>query len=260
MERFCTAFANAKGGVGRTTFAVNIADRIAAHGLDVLLVDATEQDAVRTALGREPAETSDDLGSVLRREARLTDALVSVGDVDVVPGPTDVMALRTTLTDDLEGLTLLARRVVDPATSAYDHVLIDTPPGISPISDAALVAADQVVLPTGLNRADLHGLARTIEAQIVPIRRERALPIAAIVPNRVRGTAEERRSLEALSTSPLGDHVYTTDGEPITIRERTAIQESWAAGVPFTRYDPSADMVTRFDQIGAAVLEGSADV
>ena len=259
MEPFCTTLANAKGGVGRTTLAVNIADRIADRDLDVLLVDTTDQDGIRTALGIESADGNGDLGTVLRAEGSLTDAIVSDGTVDVIPPPADPMTLRSALTDKLDALILLASRVIAPARSIYDHVLIDTPPAISPISDAALVAADRVVLPTGLNEADLHVLARTIEKQIVPIRRERPLPITAIVPNRLRGTAEEQRLLTELTTSGLGPFILTADGDPVTIRERTAVQESWAAGIPYTRYESSTGMVDRFEQIGNAVLEGNID-
>lgn len=264
-----TAVAMAKGGVGRTTIAVNVAERLAAEGLDVVLVDLTLQGGATTALGEDlPADDEIDILNILSGSS-LDSGVRSVGPVDLLPSTERIDDFHGRRDDRLETIVELGSSVFDPARDAYDHVVVDTPPFVGVLSDAALVAADVAVLPVGLTQADLAALELTLDDQVIPIRERTALDVAAIVPTRLRGTGEERRTLERIVESGLGAYLpqYGTDDgespdgtslEAAGIKERVAFSEAWREAVPLGTYDPDCDMLERIDHLAATVSGGGS--
>lgn len=254
-----TAVGMAKGGVGRTTVAVNGAERLAARGRDVLLVDSTDQGGATAALDAgDTAEPT--LGDVLGGNVELPDALVERAGMDLLRASEDPAAVREMLKNPPEGIVQLVTRVIAPARRRYDHVLVDTSPVIDTLSDAALAGADRVLLVTGASEADIRALSLTLDRQIIPLRREIPLPIAGIVPNRLRGTREQRRVLSLLAGSDLGTYlpVDPDANEPEGLRERTAFPESWREGLPLARYAPDSDMVARLDRLADMIAGDGA--
>lgn len=160
--QFIVAFANRKGGVGKTTSAVNVAGVVAAAGQRVLLVDLDQQDSCGELLGQPESDGR----ALLEALTSGTDALV-LRDVrpnlDLVPSGVDLGELpeRMWRVDDpwTEVATNLAR-VIDEA-GEYDLVVIDTPPGDILLTRAAMAVARHLVIPVKASRMSLSALKRT---------------------------------------------------------------------------------------------------
>lgn len=245
MTGTATAVAMAKGGVGRTTVAVNLADRLGARGADVLLADLTRGGDATGYVG----ETGPGVGAVVAGDD-LAERVRETDSFDLLPAGD--RSTRETLRDDPAELW---RAVVGPATETYDHVVLDTPPVIGPLGDAALVAADAVLLPVGMSEADVAGLERTVDDWIAPIRAEVSLTVAGVVPNRLHGDPDERDLLTDLRESALGDLVVG-DG----LHERRAVREARREHLPVASYDPECEAVSGFDALADAVAGGGTRV
>ena len=156
------AVTNQKGGVGKTTTAINVATAIAMSGRRVLLVDVDPQGNLTSGVGLKGQRAGD--GTVY--EAVTTDA--SAQDAFVLPTRVDNLSLmpadRNLTGAEIEMVTLPERerrlqRVLDPLRTRYDYILVDCPPSLGLLTLNALVAADAVLIPLHCEYFALEGLA-----------------------------------------------------------------------------------------------------
>jgi chromosome partitioning protein len=155
------AVANQKGGVGKTTTAINLATSIALGGQRVLLVDADPQGNLTSGVGLKGQRAEG--GTVY--EALLTDA---EPESFLLPTAVDrlflIAADRSLTGAEIEMVPMLARehrlkRVLDPLRAQFDHIFIDCPPSLGLLTLNALVAADAVLIPLHCEYFALEGLA-----------------------------------------------------------------------------------------------------
>lgn len=258
-----------KGGVGKTTVAINLADRLAARGRDVLLVDLDQQGNATEGVGLDEAyEAEPHLGHVLDadHEATLSDVVQRASGFDVVPAHADLDEVADQIRNNSFGELWVRRRIVEPALEeAYDHVVIDSPPNLGPLADASLIASQNVVVPLRMSEPSVSGFERMYTQQILPIRKEIDLDILAIVPNALSGDNEERRIIDDLEGSEFAeflpafgrsDHFDDPNSPGPGIRERIAFRRAWREGVPLAEYDPDSDMIERLDELAAVVENG----
>jgi chromosome partitioning protein len=203
------AVVNMKGGVGKTTAAVHIAAGLAARGQRVLLVDADPQGNVGHTLHLQPIHTFEEL---MTGDAPLDDVLVRGvrPGLDVVVSTPAAFSLERRLAGETQRETILTRRMRDERR--YDAVVIDTSPAMNLLTYNALLFAEEIVIPVGMDLMAVIGARQTFNGvlQVRELWPERRLELLAVLPMFVHsGNHATRATLEALEQdAALGKYVF----------------------------------------------------
>ena len=156
------AFANQKGGVGKTTTAINLAAYMGAAGHRILLVDGDSQANATSSLGlRHPSHS---LYDVLMGDAAAEDVILSTEEpgVHLLPATPDLAGAEVEMAT-MDGRERLLRRVLASVRGRYDSVFVDTPPSLGLLTINALVAADFLIVPLQSEYLALEGLTRLLD-------------------------------------------------------------------------------------------------
>lgn len=154
---FCVA--NQKGGVGKTTTALNLAAALARSGAQTLLVDLDPQCNATTGLGRQPTMSHPLVqGQPIRQGVLATD----VTRLDLLPGSRSFRDVEL-LTRDDPGQSARLREHLTTGFNAYDFVLIDCPPSLGPLTKTALASSTEVFMPIQCEYFAMEGLTQMIE-------------------------------------------------------------------------------------------------
>ncbi len=158
------AVANQKGGVGKTTTAVNLAAALARLGKRVLLLDMDPQGNATVSLGVDKDALTRTLYDVLIGEAKLKQVLVTAEEagVEVAPANGDLTAAEVDLLEETLGPKRL-RKVLKKVRDDYDALIVDCPPTLNMLTLNALVAADGVVVPVQCEYFALEGLSALMD-------------------------------------------------------------------------------------------------
>ena len=156
------AIINQKGGVGKTTSAVNLSAALAERGQSVCLVDLDPQAHASLHLGHVPEEGEATIYDVLMGQARLRDVAVEVRHgLTLVPSHLDLAAAEMELAGEV-GREMILRQQLLQYTSRFDYLLIDCPPSLGVLTVNALVAVREVFLPLQPHFLALHGLSKLL--------------------------------------------------------------------------------------------------
>ena len=229
------AVANQKGGVGKTTTAINLSACLAEKGQKVLAIDMDPQGNMTSGLGIDKDEVEKNIYDLMIGQVGVEEVLQkeAIENLDIIPTSIDLSAAEIELigVDDKE---FIIRNAIAPIKDNYDYIIIDCPPSLSMLTINAMTTADSVLVPIQCEYYALEGLSQLIHTiDLVKDRLNNDLEIEGVVFTMY--DARTNLSLQVVENvkENLQQNIYKT-----IIPRNVRLAEAPSYGQPITLYDP----------------------
>jgi chromosome partitioning protein len=226
------SISNHKGGVGKTTSAINLGAGLNKLGKRVLLIDLDPQANLSQSLGLVDQERT--IYGALRGEYKLQPIEVIAG-LDLIPSTLDLSGAEIEMSGEA-GREYILKELVDPIRGSYDYVLIDSPPSLGLLTINAFTASDRVFIPLQAQYLALQGLTKLLEViDKITKRLNKELRVGGVFITQYDGRKVLNRDVVATIGAHFQDQLFKT-----MVRDNIALAEAPSQGLDIFRYNPKS--------------------
>lgn len=247
------AIANQKGGVGKTTTAINLGAALVELERRALLVDLDPQSALSGAVGLDSNALDRSIYNVLV-DSRLPiqEVIFSIRpNLDVVPSNIDLAAAEIELISAI-GREYILKEALDPVLDKYDYVLVDTPPSLGLLTINALTAAHQIIIPLQCEYLALRGMRFLLDTiENVKIKLNPQLEILGVLPTMCNTRTIHAQEVIDEIRSIFGDKVF-----PVVIKSSIRFAEAPVAHQSILEYRPRHNGAIAYRQLAEVIVNG----
>ena len=252
VQHMIIAIANQKGGVGKTTTAINLGGNLAQRGRRVLLVDLDPQGNAATCLGIQKQRLEQTVGEVLLGETPIQEAIMPTGrpGFDLLPATPDLAGTAVSLAGLLARETRL-RQALAVVANQYDFILIDCPPSLDLLTVNGLASANQVIIPLQCEFLALEGLAQLKETiELIRTHLNSTLFIGGVVMTMYDGRANLARQVVEEVRRYFPQRIFNT-----IIPRNIRLSEAPSHGELIAEYDPQSRGAKAYAALAEELLQ-----
>jgi chromosome partitioning protein len=246
------AILNQKGGVGKSTTAINLGAALGARGKQVLLIDLDPQGNTTSGLGVEKGKLDHCIYDVLLHDTPLTDIIIPdvCEELDLAPATINLAGAEVELVSVMARENRL-KEALGPIRGKYDYIFIDCPPSLGLLTINALVASDKLFIPIQCEFYALEGVTKLLDTmQRVQNYLNPSLDIYGVLLTMYDGRTTLSKQVAREVRNYFGKLVFKTK-----IPRSVKVSEAPSYGIPITEYDPTGRGAEAYNALAEEVIE-----